>query len=210
MSSNVSKSTKGQLTTTRMLTQIAMLSAIAGVLMYFEVPLPAIAPTFYKLDFSEVPIMIGAFAMGPVAGVVIEFIKILIKLVLKGTTTAFVGDFANFLMGVAYVLPAALIYRLHGTKTRAHAAIGAIVGTLCTTVAACILNAFVLLPAYAAAFGMPIESFIEMGGAIHSSVTNLLGFAILIVAPFNLIKYVLVSIIVFVVYKRIRVVLKGV
>ena len=200
--------TESKLSSTRYIAQIGMLGAVAGVLMVLDFPLP-IAPSFYKMDFSEVPVMIGGFAMGPLAGVMVELIKILIHLVTRGTQTAFVGEIANFVMGCAYIVPAAIIYRWNHTKTRGHAAAGMLVGTLCTTVAACFLNAFVLLPAYSAAFHAPIESFIEMGAAIHPSIHGMMGFAILIVAPFNLLIYVLVSLVVFVIYKRIRAILKG-
>ena len=177
--------------------------------MNLEFPLPFLAPSFYQLDFSEIPALLAAFAMGPVAGILTELVKILVHLVTKGTMTAGVGDLANFIFGCAYVVPAGLIYRLHHVKTRKHAVLGMAAGTVLTTAAACFMNAFVLLPAYGKAFGMPVEAFIEMGTAIHSSVDSLLGFVVMIIVPFNLFKYTLVSIIVFFIYKRIRVVLKG-
>ena len=194
---------------TRTMTQIAMLGAVAGVLMNLEVPLPFLAPSFYQLDFSEIPVLVGSFAMGSVAGILIELVKILVHLVTKGTSTAGVGDVANFLMGCAFVVPAGLLYRYHSVKSRTHAVVGMIAGTIITSVVACFLNAFVLLPAYGKAFGMPVEAFIEMGSAVHGAVNNLLTFAVMIVLPFNLVKYTITSIIVFLIYKRIRVVLKG-
>lgn len=194
---------------TRTIAQIAMLGAVAGVLMNLEFPVPFLAPSFYQLDFSEIPVLIGAFAMGPLAGVLTELVKILVHLVTKGTLTAGVGDVANFLFGCAYVVPAGLIYRYRSVKSRKHAVIGMAVGTVLTAVLACFVNAFVLLPAYGKAFGMPVEAFIEMGGAVHSSVTSLLSFALLIIVPFNIFKYTLTSVIVFFIYKRIRVILKG-
>lgn len=194
---------------TRTITQIAMLGAVAGVLMNFEFPLPFLAPSFYQLDFSEIPVLVGSFAMGPLAGVLIELVKILVHLVTKGTMTAGVGDVANFLMGCAYVIPAGLLYRLRHVKTRKHAVMGMAAGTVLTTILACFMNAFILLPAYGKAFGMPVEAFIEMGTAVHSSVNSLLGFVAMIIVPFNLFKYTLTSIIVFFIYKRIRVVLRG-
>ena len=145
---------------TRTLTQIAMLGAVAGVLMNFEFPIPFLAPSFYQLDFSEIPVLIGSFAMGPLAGVVIELVKILVHLVTKGTMTAGVGDVANFILGCAFVIPAGLIYRFHHIKSRKHAVEGMATGTVLTTAAACLMNAFVLLPAYGKAFGMPVEAFI--------------------------------------------------
>ena len=84
---------------TRTIAQVAMLGAVAGVLMNLEFPIPFLAPSFYQLDFSEVPVMVGTFAMGPVAGILIELVKILVHLVTKGTMTAGVGDVANFLFG---------------------------------------------------------------------------------------------------------------
>nr|WP_296156227.1 ECF transporter S component [uncultured Blautia sp.] len=194
---------------TRTITQIAMLGAVAGVLMNFEFPIPFLAPSFYQLDFSEIPVLVGSFAMGPLAGVIIELVKILVHLVTKGTLTAGVGDLANFIFGCTFVVPAGIIYRLHNVKSRKHAVMGMAVGTVLTTAAACLMNAYVLLPAYGKAFGMPIEAFIEMGAAVHSSVNSLLGFVALIIVPFNLFKYILTSVIVFFIYKRIRVVLKG-
>lgn len=194
---------------TRNLVQVAMLGAAAGVLMNFEFPLPFLAPPFYQMDFSEIPVLVGAFAMGPVAGVLIELIKILLHFVLHGSTTAGVGELANFIFGCAYVVPAGLIYRYHHNKTRTHALVGMAAGTVLTTIMACFINAFVLLPVYGKAFGMPVSVFIEMGTAVHSSVNNLLTFAALILVPFNLFKYVIVSLIVFFIYKRVRVILKG-
>ena len=195
-----------QIGKTRYMVQVAMLGAAAVVLMFFDIPLP-FAPSFYKIDLSEVPVLIGAFAMGPLAGAAIELIKILLNLVMKGSTTAGVGEVANFLIGCAYVMPAAWIYKTQ--KTKKNAMIGMAVGTVFLAAAGGLLNAFVLLPAYGMAFGMPIETFIQMGSAVHSSVNGLLTFALLIIAPFNIFKYALTSLIVFVIYKKIRVVLKG-
>ncbi|MDO4602057.1 MAG: ECF transporter S component [Eubacteriales bacterium] len=196
-------------TRTRTIAQVAMLGAVAGVLMNFEFPLPFLAPAFYQLDFSEIPVLVGTFAMGPVAGILIELVKILVHLVTKGTITAGVGDIANFLMGCAFVVPAGLIYRFHYVKSRKHAVMGMAVGTVITTIFACVLNAYLLLPAYGKAFGVPIESFIEMGSAVNSGVNGLLGFVILIIVPFNLVKYTLTSVIVFFIYKKLRVILRA-
>ena len=95
----------------RTITQVAMLGAISTVLMLFEFPLPFLAPPFYELDFSEVPVLIGAFAMGPVAGIAIEAVKVLLNFVLNGTITAGVGEVANFIVGCAFLLPASFLYR---------------------------------------------------------------------------------------------------
>lgn len=184
----------------RTITQIGMLSAIAVVLMLFEIPLP-FAPAFYEIDFSEVPVLIGCFAMGPMAGTIIELIKILMNFVINGTITAGVGEIANFLIGCALCVPAGLIYK--SRRTRKGAIAGMAIGTVCMTVLGCFLNAFVLLPAYAKAFNMPIQALVDMGTAINSNITSLFTFVVFAVAPFNILKGVLVSLIVFLIYKKI-------
>ena len=187
---------------TKKLTQIGMLSAVSVVLMQIEFPLQFLAPGFYKLDLSEVPVLIGCFSMGPVAGVIIELIKVLLNLVINGTETACVGELANFVVGCAFILPAGLIYRWK--HTRQGALIGMLTGTLSLTVFGCLLNAYVMLPAYSAAFHLPIENIVAMGTAINSQINSLLTFVLLAVGPFNLIKGILVSAIVFCIYKKIR------
>ncbi|GAA0247803.1 ECF transporter S component [Muricomes sp. OA1] len=184
----------------RTIAQIGMLSAIATVLMLFEIPLP-FAPAFYQIDFSEVPVLVGCFVMGPLAGAVIELVKILLNLVINGTITAGVGEAANFLIGCALCVPAGLIYKKK--RTRSSAIIGLTAGTIFMTAIGCVLNAFILLPAYAAAFGMPIDALVDMGSAINASITGLTTFVMFAVAPFNLLKGVLVSLIVLLIYKKI-------
>lgn len=196
-----------QATKTRRLAQIGMLSAIATVLMLFEVPLPFLAPSFYEMDLSELPVLIGTFAMGPVAGIVIEFIKILLNLVINGTDTAFVGELANFIMGCAFIVPAGLFYKWK--KTKKNAVIGMACGTVLMAVVGCFVNAFGLLPAYATAFGMPVSAFVEMGAAINPAIDGLFGFVVLAVAPFNLIKGIVVSLLALLLYKHISGLLKG-
>lgn len=188
----------------RTLVQIGMLSAVAVVLMLFEFPL-WFAPSFYKLDLSEVPVLIGAFAMGPVAGVAIELVKILIDTLLKGSTSLGIGELANFIFGTALVIPAAVIYKK--TNSRKGAFLGLVVGTLVMTFAGCIINAYVLLPAYAAAF-MPLDQLIAMGTAVNPAIHNVFTFVFLAVAPFNLIKGILVSLIVLLLYKKVRPIIK--
>ncbi len=184
----------------RTVVQIGMLSAIAIVLMLFEIPLP-FAPAFYEIDFSEVPVLVGCFVMGPLAGAAIELVKILLNLVINGTITAGVGEAANFLIGCALCVPAGIIYRRN--KTRKGAIIGMAAGTVVMTILGCLLNAYILLPVYATAFGMPIDSLVEMGTALNKNITSLSTFVIFAVAPFNLLKGVLVSSIVFLIYKKI-------
>lgn len=184
----------------RTIAQISMLSAIAIVLMLFQIPLP-FTPSFYQIDFSEVPVLVGCFVMGPLAGVIIELVKILLNFVVNGTSTAGVGEVANFLVGCALCIPAGIIYKRN--KTRKGAIVGMAAGTITMTVVGCVLNAFVLLPVYAKAFQMPIASLIEMGTAVNKGITGMSTFILYAVAPFNLLKGVLVSFIVFLIYKKI-------
>jgi len=182
--------------------KVAMLGALATVLMLVEFPLPFIAPPFYELDFSEVPVLIGAFALGPVAGVVIEGIKVLLNLLLNGTMTAGVGELANFVMGVVFVLPAAIIYKRN--KTKKSAILGLVVGGVSMVMLGCFINAYVMLPTYAAAFQMPIDVIIGMATKIWSFIDTLFEFVIVCVAPFNLVKVILVSFVTMVIYKPLR------
>ena len=199
MSTDVMTNTKSKFTV-RTLAQIGMLSAIAIVLMLFEIPLP-FAPSFYEIDFSEVPVLVGCFAMGPWAGAMIELIKILLNLAINGTMTAGVGEFANFLIGCAFVIPAGIIYRkMHSRKG---AIIGMVSGTLIMTILGCFLNAYLLLPAYSKAFELPMDALIGMGTAVNAHINGLLTFVVFAVAPFSLLKGVLVSLIVFLIYKKI-------
>ena len=183
-----------------------MFGALAAVLMLFEFPLPFIAPSFYGLDLAEVPILVGSFALGPLAGMVMEFVKILIKLVLKPTSTGFVGEFANIVVGCALVLPAGLVYRFKKTKKGAVA--GMIAGTITMSVVGVVINALVMLPFYSNF--MPLENIIAAGAAINPAVSNIWTFAIICVGPFNIIKGVVVSLITALVYKRISVITHGV
>ena len=188
----------------RNLVQIGMLGAVSVVLMMFEIPL-FFAPSFYKIDLSEIPVMIGTFAMGPVAGMFIELIKVVLHMLFKGSSTAGVGDFANFLIGCAMIVPAGLIYQ----KTKKSAVIGMIIGTLFMAFIGCFLNAFVLLPAYGKAFGMPIDALVAMGTAVNPAINSLLTFVVLAVAPFNLLKGLIVGVITFLLYKHVSPILHG-
>lgn len=197
-----------ELFTTKNIVLMAIFAALGGVLMLFEFPLPFIAPSFYELDLSELPILIGSFIMGPVAGVLMEAVKILIKLLIKGTSTAYVGDFANFCVGCCLILPASIIYRINRTKKGAF--VGMITGTVVMAVAGVVLNYFIMIPFYVKAFGMPLEAIIGAGKAIWPVIANKFTFVVLCVAPFNIIKGIIVSVITAIVYKRISGFIKSV
>ena len=176
-----------KLSNTHYVTYVAIFSALAGVLMLF--------------DLSEIPVLICTFYLGPVAGVLTEMIKVLIKLLLKGTTTAFVGDFANFAVGCSFILPASMFY--HANKTRKTALIGMLVGTLVMTTFGSLFNAVYLLPKFAALFGMPLDAIVGMGTQVNSRITNVSTLVLFAVVPFNLLKGVVDSILTGLLYKRI-------
>ena len=171
-----------KLLSVRKMAIIGVFSAVSFVLMLLEFPLP-FAPSFYKFDFSDMPALVGGFAAGPFAGVM------------------------DFVVGTSFVLPATIIYRLH--KSRKVALISCIVGTAFITLVGSLLNAFFLLPAYAVIYGCDISSFVEMGAAINPAITNITTFCLLAVAPFNLVKGIVDSVITFALYKHISPILKG-
>jgi riboflavin transporter FmnP len=186
---------------TRRLCIIAICAAIAAVLHMLDFPLLFLAPEFYKLDFSELPVMLCGFFLGPSATVACEAVKILLKLLLKGTSTAFVGDFANFVVGCSLVLPATAIY--HIRRRRNCAIWGLVVGTVILTVFGSAFNAVYLLPKFSQLFKLPLDSIIGMGAAINGGIHSVSTFVLLAVAPLNLIKGVCISVLTLLTYKRV-------
>lgn len=192
--------------TTARITKIAMLSALACVLMMLEFRLPFLPP-FYKLDFSEIVVLIGGFAMGPLAAVLIEGFKVVLNLIFSPTETLFVGEIANFLIGCSFTFTAALYYQKHKTKKSALYAM--ILGTVVMCVVGAIMNAFILLPVYSYFYNMPLDALIDMGTAVNASITSLETFVIFATTPLNLIKGVLNCILVMIIYKRVSPLLKS-
>lgn len=179
---------------------VAMLAAVAAVLMLFEIPL-FFAPSFYKMDFSEIPVLLCSFYLGPVAGVVCELVKVLLKLLLKGTTTAFVGDFANFVVGCTLILPASVLYHAH--RTRGYAIVGMALGTVCMTVFGSAFNAVYLLPRFAVMYGISLDAIVAMGQQVNASITSVSRLVLFAVVPFNILKGVMTSLVTFLLYKRL-------
>ena len=181
---------------TKKVVLIAMFSALAGILMYLEFPIP-IAPSFYEIDL-----------LGPVAGVTTEFVKILIKLLIKGTSTAYVGDVANFIVGCAFVIPATVVFRRKHTVK--NGIFSMVVGTICMAGFGGFVNAFVLLPAFAQLYGgMPVSDLIAMGTEVNGLIGNMFTFIILAVIPVNIIKGVFIGVITLPIYFRLEKVIKN-
>ena len=191
---------------TRKIALVGLFAAVSAVLMVLEVPVP-FAPPFYKIDLSELPILIITFAFGPVAGVMTEFIKILLKLIMKSTSTAFVGELANFSVGCTLILPAGIIYL--SRKTKRMALIACVAGTLCMTLFGSAFNAVYLLPKFAQLFGMPLEAIVGMGTKINPSITSVETMALFAVAPLNLLKGTIDTVLTILLYKRLSPILKN-
>ena len=179
---------------------VAMLGALAGILMFIKFPIP-IAPSFYKLDFSDTACLIGGFALGPWAAVLICFIKNLINVIFEGTTTAFVGELSNFIMSCALCVPAAIYYKKEHTKKGAIKAM--IIGICSLVVVSAIVNYFVVIPAYVKFMNFPLEAIIGLGTKVIPSVHSLFTLILFCTIPFNLIKGILVCLVTFILYKRV-------
>lgn len=177
------------------LTRIAVLTALASILFLIEIPVVA----FYKLDLSNLPVLLGAFSMGPVAGVIILALKSFIGML--HSTSMYVGELADFIMGAAYVLPAALIY-MH-RKDRKNALIGMAVGTVAMIIVAVLVNWKIMIPFYMNAFGMPMEAVIGMATKVMPFVDTQWELLAYVTAPFNLLKGVVLSLLTYLLYKRL-------
>ena len=189
-----------KLFTTANLTRMAILAAVASVLFLIEIPL---GMPFYKLDLSNIPVLIGAFSMGPLAGTIVLGVKSLIGL--THSSSAGVGELADFIMGLAMILPASLIYQRN--KTRKTAMIGMLTGVFCAVVVSVFVNKWIMLPFYMGAFHMTMDQLVQAAhwGGVDSEWKLLL----LITAPFNLIKGLVISILTAVLYKRVSPILHG-
>jgi riboflavin transporter FmnP len=182
----------------RKMTKVAILAALAGVLNLFTFPVPFF-PQFYELDLSDAVVLIGGFALGPWAAVAIELFKQLINLSVNGTITAFVGEIANFLMGVAFVFPASFLYQKRKTVKRAYLGIG--IGLISLVACSALLNYFVLIPAYSKAFGF--DTVMVLAQKAISGIHDLKTLVLFATVPFNLMKGVLCSVVTVLLYKKL-------
>lgn len=182
----------------RRIAATAILTAMAVLLMYLEIPLPFM-PVFLKFDFAELPALIGAFALGPVWAVVIELLKNLIHLPV--TQTMGIGELSNFVTGVIYVVTAGLIYKK--IRTRKGAAISMVASTIVLALIAVPVNAFITLPLYASAMGFSTEAIIGMCTEVNPLVKDKISLLLAVFVPFNLFKGIVVGLITFFVYKPI-------
>ena len=183
---------------------IAMFSALAAVLETLQVPVP-FAPPFYKLDFAELPVLVGGFAVGPVPAVLIAVVKNLLKILINGSSTFYVGELGNIIGSCMFSVPAALIYSRHKTKKTAMTALA--VGVCTAIIGAIFVNCFITLPFYAKVAFNGIENIIAMGTKVNPAITNLPTFALFAIIPFNLLKCGLNAVVTALVYKHISVII---
>ena len=193
--------------TTHNLTVAAMLSAVAFILMFIEFPIPMLIPAFIKMDFSDLPALLGAFALGPVYGVIISFMKNLLHIVIKGTSTACVGELSNFILGAIFSAVAGYLYKHH--KSRKTAIIGAVAGAVAMGVLSVPSNYFVVYPAYVQFYHTPLEAILGMYQAILPSADSLIKCLILFNLPFTLVKGLLDAVLCMLIYKPLSPILHG-
>lgn len=186
--------------TTDYIVKVAILSALATVLMLIKFPIP-IAPSFYKLEFSDIAALFGGFALGPGAAIVICLIKNIMNIILEGTTTMFIGELSNFLMSASLCATASFIYKDNHTKKGAVKSL--IIGSIVMIVVAAFLNYFALIPAYVKLAKFPLEAIVALGTKIFPIVHDKLTLILFCTVPFNIVKALGVSLITFIVYKRI-------
>jgi len=181
------------------LIKISLLSVMAFLLMFIELSVP-IFPEFLKIDISDLPALLGAFALGPIAGVIIE----LFKNILHGmfaSKTALVGELANFLVGSCLVFVSGYIYKVR--KSKGGAIAGLLIGVVSMSVFAAILNYFVVLPLYESVLKFPITAVVAVGSKLNHNITDLNSFVIWMIIPFNLFKGIVISVLTLALYKRV-------
>lgn len=185
-------------------TKVALLSAIAFVLyMFAKFSLPFMFPSFLDMQFSELPALLAGFALGPVAGATVVIVKCLLKF--PFSSTAFVGELTDMLLGILYVLPASIVY--HRNKTKKNALIGLIAGTLIATAAAILVNRFISIPFYVSFyFKGNFEVIVGIVKPLYKGITRktfYVYYLLLAVLPFNLLRLGVVSFVTFIVYKSL-------
>lgn len=197
------KSTK--FLTVSTLVKISILSAIGYILMFISVPLPMLFPEFLKIDISDLTALLGGISLGPMAGITIAFLKNLLQFITGMSTTGGVGEFANFLIGGSFVFTVSYIY----SKKRniQGVIIGLVSGIAVMTMVGCIANYFIILPFYAT-IGWSIDAVVSMGAAINPAIDSKMSFIIWMIAPFNILKSGLMSLLTLPMYKKTEKILK--
>lgn len=187
-----------KLTRTHYLVKVGLLSAVAAIVMFFEFMVPMM-PIFLKMDLSEIPVLLGTFALGPAAGIAIEFIKNLVHAF--STSTYGIGEVANFVVGIAFVIPAGIIYRKKRNKSGALLALTA--GTVSMSLVAAVMNYLVFIPLYQWVLHWPLDAMINLGTKANPAIVDLKSLIVLGIVPFNLLKGIIISVATLLVYKKL-------
>ena len=188
----------------RVITGTAVLTAVAFGLQFIEVSIP-IMPSFIKLDFSDLPALIGAFAYGPLAGVLIQLLKNVIHLPLS--SSMFIGELSNFVLGATFVLTAGLIYKRK--KTKKNAVLAGVIGALAMGIICFPLNNFVIYPLYYSVLGLPEPAVLGMYQVLLPSVKNIPQALLIFNVPFTFVKGMISVVVSILIYKPISPLLKG-
>ncbi|MBE6971158.1 MAG: ECF transporter S component [Ruminococcaceae bacterium] len=189
----------------RRLTLAAMMGTIAFILIFINFGVPFLSPVA-EFDLSALPELIGGFILGPVGAVMIIVVKLGLKLAIQGTESMFTGEIQNFLLSVAYVLPAVLYYRRHRTKKGA--AVGLAIGAVISVVAAVFTNLYIIFPFYIKLYGMNWDGIVAMFSAVNPWIKNIPTMVAFSVVPFNLISRTITAVLAFFTYKKLSVPLK--
>ena len=184
-----------------------MLSAVAFILMFIEMPVPIIIPSFIKMDISDLPALLGSFALGPVYGIVISFLKNLLIMIIKGSQSAGVGELSNFILGAVFTFLAGYIYKKK--KSRGRALAGAVIGALTMALVSLPSNYFVVYPAYVKFYGLPMDAIIGMYQVILPAADSLLKCLVIFNIPFTFVKGMIDVILCFIIYKPLSPILHG-
>jgi len=184
---------------TKSMVKISVLAVISFILMQLEFPIAILAPSFLQMDISDLPALIGSFAIGPMAGVIVQLLKNMLHLF--QTSTVGIGELANFVVGSTFAYTAGYIY--YKEKTFKRAIIGLIIGTVTMTIVITIANYFIMFPFYANLYGIDLDTIISMGTAINKNIVDLKTMMFIAVVPFNLLKGTIVTIMTLLIYKRV-------
>lgn len=203
MQHNQAVSSKRNATATMI--KVSLLGAISFVLMAMDFAVP-IFPSFLKFDIGDIPSLVGGFALGPVAAVMIQLIKNVLKIAIIGSSTGGIGELSNFVIGSSFAGVASLIYQHH--KSIKSAIASCLCGTLTMSALGVFSNYFVMLPLYAKLFKMPMEKIVAMGSKINPAIDSTLTLVLYSILPFNILKGMIISILTMLIYKKLSPILK--
>lgn len=195
---------KSGLSSAKTVAKVGVLSAIAYILMFISIPLP-IFPSFLKIDLSDIPAIFGGMSLGPMAGLAIVIVKNFLQGI-TASTTGGVGEFANVVIGGSYVLIICLFYRK--LKSIKGVVVGGLLGIVAMTIMGCIMNYYIMMPLYAVVYGMPLEQIVQMGTVINPKVTDLMTFVIWMIAPFNIVKASIMTVVTLPLFEKMETILK--